>query len=217
MTTSKPLTGDTAGLAAEAYVYSYPLVIMEVSRRQQTARESSGKPGFGAANAFHHMRAFPAADFRAIVRPNFDTLYSSAWLDLTGGPVLIHLPDSGGRYYMLPLLDMWTDVFAVPGSRTTGDSDRRIMVIGPGFDGDVPNDALIIEAPTPYVWAIGRSQTNGPSDYDAVGKFQDGFTITPLGGPTRPESSTPIDLGTEPLRIVGELTAPEFFSWQQRY
>ena len=154
MTTSKPLTGDTASLAAEAYVYAYPLVIMEVSRRQQTARGSSGKPGFGASNAFHHMRAFPTADFRAIVRPNFDTLYSSAWLDLTGGPVLIDLPDSGGRYYMLPLLDMWTDVFAVPGSRTTGDSERRIMVIGPGFDGDVPDDALIIEA---------RRRTCGPS------------------------------------------------------
>ena len=211
MTTSKPLTGDTASLAAEAYVYMYPLVIMEVSRRQQTARGSSGKPGFGASNAFHHMRAFPTADFRAIVRPNFDTLYSSAWLDLTGGAVLIELPDSDGRYYMLPLLDMWTDVFAVPGSRTTGNTGTRIMVIPPGFDGDVPDDALIIEAPTPYVWAIGRSQTNGPSDYDAVGKFQDGFTITPLGGPTRPESSTPIDLDTEPLRIVAELSAPEFF------
>lgn len=122
MTTSKPLTGDTASLAAEAYVYMYPLVIMEVSRRQQTARGSSGKPGFGASNAFHHMRAFPTADFRAIVRPNFDTLYSSAWLDLTGGAVLIELPDSDGRYYMLPLLDMWTDVFAVPGSRTTGNT-----------------------------------------------------------------------------------------------
>jgi hypothetical protein len=104
---------------------------MEVSRRQQINVDAGERPGFGPPNEFHHLRAFPPAEFRAVVRPNFDTLYSSAWLDLRAGPVIVHASDTDGRYYMLPMLDMWTDVIANPGKRTTGTDAQDFVVIAP--------------------------------------------------------------------------------------
>ena len=74
-----------------------------------------------------------------MVRPNFDTLYSLAWLDLTAGPVILHAPDTDDRYYMLPLLDMWTDVFANPGKRTTGTDAQDFVITGPGYTGELPD------------------------------------------------------------------------------
>src|SRR5215469_8557738 len=122
------LSSDPRSLSYDAYTYLYPLVTMEVTRRQGINVEEGAKPGFGPPNEFHHIRAFPPADFRAVVRPNFDTLYSSAWLDLSAGPVVVEVADTGDRYFMLPMLDMWTDVFANPGKRTSGTGAQEYVV-----------------------------------------------------------------------------------------
>ena len=82
-------------------------------------------------NMFVNVPAFPPADFKGVVRPNFDTLYSIAWLDMTKEPVVVSAPDTGGRYYLLPMLDMWTDVFASPGWRTTGTQAGNFLVTPP--------------------------------------------------------------------------------------
>src|SRR5262245_37087049 len=107
-------------IGIDTYIYLYPLITMDVTRRQGTNIEPGKMIGRGPMNSFTHIRAYPEATFREVVRPNFDTLYSSGWLDLTKGPMVLSVPDTQGRYYMMPMLDMWTDVFAAPGSRTTG-------------------------------------------------------------------------------------------------
>src|SRR5271155_3749724 len=108
-----PLTEDQARpIAAGAYLYFYPLITMDVTRKQFTNIEPGKEFGKGPANMFVNVPAYPPADFKGVVRSNFDTLYSIAWLDLTKEPQIVSAPDTDGRYYLLPILDMWSEVFA---------------------------------------------------------------------------------------------------------
>jgi len=135
-------------------------------------------------NTFANFPAYPTADVKAVVRPNFDTLYSSGWLDLTREPVVASVPDTGGRYYLFPMLDMWTDVFASPGWRTTGTQAANFLVTPPGWTGSVPEGMQQIKAPTSYVWIIGRTKTDGTAGLrrrsQNPGWLQD-HTTFPLG------------------------------------
>jgi hypothetical protein len=145
---------EAQAIARDAYIYFYPLVTMDVTRKQLTNVEP-GK-GIGAPmNNLFSVPTFPSADMKQVVRPNFDTLYSFGYLDLTKEPMVVSVPDTGGRYYLLPMLDMWTDVFASPGWRTTGTQAANFLVASRGWSGTVPAGFSQIEAPAPYVWIIG--------------------------------------------------------------
>ena len=85
---------------------------------------------------FANARTYPDASFKDVTAPNADTLYSSAWLDLSKEPYVLSLPDEGDRYYLIPMLDGWTDVFQVPGKRTTGDKAQTYAITGPGWNGN---------------------------------------------------------------------------------
>lgn len=206
------LADDLRTLSYEAYLFLYPLVTMDVTREQLVNLPIGAKPGAGPPNRFSHIKEFPDADFRAVVRPNFDTLYSSAWLDLTDGPVDVSVADTADRYYLLPMLDMWTDAFAVPGKRSTGTGAQTYTVVGPDHHGTVAatDSATVIHAPTAHVWVIGRTQTNGPDDYPAVNAIQDGFRITPHVA-TEFKADSSLVVGSEPLAFVNGLPAVEFF------
>jgi hypothetical protein len=162
VSTSAPaqsISADEAqAIAAEAYLYFYPLVTMDLTRKQLINSDPKTAGIGGPPNTFDNIQAYPTAEMRAVVRPNFDTLYSSAWLDLTREPMVVSVPDTAGRYYLLPMLDMWSDVFASPGWRTTGTKAANFLIVPPGWNGDVPQDITRINAPTPYVWIIGRHQ-----------------------------------------------------------
>ena len=206
-------------IAREAYLYLYPLVTMDVTRRQMTNVEAGKVPAFGPANMFAHVAAFPAADMRTVVRPNFDTLYSTGWLDLTNGPMIVSTADTDGRYFMLPMLDMWTDVFAVPGTRTTGTSAASFAVTPRGWKGELPAGVERIDAPTPYVWIIGRTQTNGVADYDAVHAIQAGYKIRALSEwGKEPAARTAkvdpaVDMKTAPLDTLKRMSAARYFGY----
>lgn len=206
-------------IVQEAYVYLYPLVTMDVTRKQLTNLDPKVNAFGGPANAFTHVRAFPTADMRTVVRPNFDTLYSSAWVDLTAGPMVVSTADTGGRYFMLPMLDMWTDVFAVPGKRTNGTGAASFALVPPGWAGALPQGVDRIDAPTRHVWIIGRTQTNGVKDYDAVHKVQDGYKLTRLAdwgkAPQKVEQriDPTVDTKTEPLRQVNDMPAVAYFKY----
>ena len=180
---------DAHAIGVNAYLYFYSPITMDLTRKQLTNVEP-GKGLGGPVNSFANVGAYPTAEMKAVVRPNFDTLYSTGWLDLTKEPMVVSVPDTGGRYYLLPMLDMWTGVFASPGWRTTGTQAGNFLVTPPGWRPDLrekfieefklPEGTQRIDAPTPYVWIIGRTKTDGPADYDAVHKIQAGYKITPL-------------------------------------
>ena len=210
---------QAAEIALEAYYYFYPLITMDLTRRQLTNIEPGKMPGRGPMNTFSHVREFPPAEFREVVRPNFDTLYSTGWLDLTTEPMVVSAPDTAGRFYLLPMLDMWTDVFASPGKRTTGTQAGQFAVVLRGWKGELPAGITRIESPTPYVWVIGRTQTNGTQDYDAVRKIQDGYTITPLSRlgktpqPVVVKIDPTVDMKTSPMLQVNSMPAARFFNY----
>ena len=168
-----PISEDEAqAIAVEAYLYFYPLVTMDVTRKQFTNVEPNREFGKAPMNVFANVPEYPPADFKGVVRPNFDTLYSILWADLTKEPLVISVPDTNGRYYLLPMLDMWSDVFASPGWRTTGTQAGTFLLAPPGWRPDLrerfveefnlPKDIQRIDTPTPYVWIIGPDQDRRP-------------------------------------------------------
>ena len=229
MAKTEPITEQQAhAIGVDAYLYFYSLVTMDLTRKQLTNVET-GKGFGGPTNTFANAPAYPTAQDRAVVRPNFDTLYSSGWLDLTNEPMVVSVPDTSGRYYLLPMLDMWTDVFASPGWRTTGTQAQTLLVVPPRWKPDLrerlidefklPKDTQRIDAPTPYVWIIGRIKTDGPSDYDAVHKLQAALKIRPLSQwgkmpePVAFKLDPTVDMKTPPKLQVDRMPAGEFFAY----
>lgn len=214
-------------IATEAYIFLYPLVTMDITRKQLTNVPKA--EGLTApVNQFANIRSYPSADTRVVVRPNFDTLYSSAWLDIAKEPVVVSVPDTKGRYYLLPMLDMWTDVFASPGWRTTGTGAQNFLIASPAWRPElrdnleslgVPAGTQRIDAPTPQIWVIGRTKTDGPSDYPAVHALQDQLKITPLSqwgknaAPAAPAVDPSVDMKTPPKTQVDTMPGEKFFAY----
>lgn len=202
-----------ARVATNVYVYAFPLVLMDVTRQVQTAKVP--------ANTFSHKRTLPDATSSDVANPNPDVLFTQAWLDLSGEPVVLSLPDTHGRYYAMPMLDGWTNVFQSPGKRTSGTGKGDFAIVGPKWKGELPKDVEEIKAPTQIVWLLGRMQANGKADAAAVAKIQDQYKLTVLSQwhrsgarPAHPpgEAHAGVDLKTSPAEQVAKMGAPEFFT-----
>src|SRR5262249_24139377 len=209
---------EAHAIGVDAYLYFYPLVTMDITRKQLTNVEHP--EGINAPmNSFANIPAYPTADMRAVVRPNFDTLYSSAWLDLTKEPLVVSVPGTGGGCYLFPMADRWADGCGSPCWRTPGTKAGNFLLTPPGGTGAVPTDLTRISAPTPYVWIIGRTKTDGPPDYDAVHKIQAGYKITPLSlwgktsEPVTGRVDPAVDMKTPPKIQVDTMPADEYFAY----
>lgn len=162
-----------------AYIWGYSLVVTERLQRFRATQTSSGVPR-AALNQFGHVRDLRDADYKAIPTPNNDTLYSQAFLDLRKEPIVVRAPDVDGRYYVLPFLSAYQDVFASVGTRETGTGAGDYAIVGPDWRGDLPGNVTRIDAPTNTVIIWGRTVVYGKEDLDKARAVQDALALIPL-------------------------------------
>ncbi|HKE23986.1 MAG TPA: DUF1254 domain-containing protein [Bryobacteraceae bacterium] len=211
-------TQEALATGTEAYIYGYPLVTMEMTRRVMTnVAVPTGE--YAPMGQFALLREYPTAAFRDVTAPNADTLYSVAWLDLSHEPYIFSIPDAHGRYFLMPMLDAWTTVFQVPGTRTTGTKAQHYAITGPGWKGTLPARVTEYKSDTNLVWIIGRTYCTGtPEDYKKVHEFQDGLSLVPLSAygksytPPRGHVDPNIDMKAAVRDQVNALDAEAYFT-----
>ncbi len=160
---------------AEAlYDYAYPLVLMKITQDMifTAPFRDSTHP-----NEFLMIKKLATPDFKAVVLPNRNTLYCSGWMDLSKGPVVFEIPDMGDRYYVMPILDAWTNTFISIGSRTTGQKAQKYFLVNKEWSGKVPAGYKKIVSPTNMAWLTGRIEVNGEKDALVVNKLQDKYVL----------------------------------------
>jgi hypothetical protein len=215
---AQALSDDEAfQIGTEAYIYGYPLVTMELTRRVSTnvpAPEGTRAP----MGQFVRMREYPTAAFRDVTAPNADTLYTVVWVDVAKEPWVVSIPDMKGRYFLFPMLSGWTDVFQVPGKRTTGTKAQTYAILGPTWNGTLPKGMTGLRSPTSLVWLLGRIYCTGtPADYKAMHALQDQFKIVPLSAygksytPPQGKLDPSIDMKTAVREQVNRLDAGAYF------
>jgi hypothetical protein len=205
--------------ATDAYLYGFSLVVMDMTRKQTTNVESAG-PERAPMGQFVRMRTFPTAAYRDVPGANTDTLYTMVWLDVSKEPWVLSIPDMGDRYYMMPMLDGWTNVFQSPGTRTTGNKAQNYAIVGPGWSGTLPKDVTEYKSPSGLVWILGRIYCTGtPEDYAKVHALQDKFSVVPLSSYGKPYTPPPaevdarLDMKTPVIAQLQAMNIVDYFSY----
>lgn len=183
---TSPLSADMITTESEAHsigkevaIYGYPLVMMDITKHRATYASSPGEYA-APINQFAHTRSYPSTSFNKIPSPSVDTLSSMAWLDLSDGPIVLHLPSIPERYFLVEVLDAWTNVIGALGPRSSGTAAQDFLICGPNFSDEVPPNMTKIVSATNMVWICGRIQCNGSFDYPGVIAIQNQFKLTPL-------------------------------------
>jgi len=171
---------DLTSLAEEAYIFAYPLVMVDMTKRVMTNTLTAAQDK-APVNQFMHTRVFSDAFHHDAVAPSLDTLDSMAWLDLSNEPYVLHVPDENGRYYLMTMLDGWTEELGSFGSGTAGSSSADYVIVGPSWNGLLPKDLKAFHSKTNTVWLIGHTYCIGTEkDYLLVHTIQNQYTLTPL-------------------------------------
>lgn len=211
---------EAEAIAREAYVYAYPLVLMQATRDVGTNVPEPVEitPGYlmGPVNQLSHARQLVDAQFDIVVAPNADTLYTALTYDVTEEPMVFEVPDAGDIYYLMEFLDYWTDVFTSPGTRTTGNGAQSFAIVGPDWEGTLPEGVREYRSPTGHGLMIARMRVGGPADFEQVHAFQDGMEAYPLsayGKNYTPPRGTvdPDQQMAPPPQLVEQMSAEEYF------
>lgn len=193
-------SGDLKAAAREAWLYGLPLIEMAATRARSLSGQGNRPDGI---NRFGHARELAGPKTRAVTTPNNDTLYSSAWLDLTKGPVTLTAPPTGDRYISIAGMNMFTDNDFVLGTRTSGGAGGRYTIVGPGQAGSGPN---VVRLTTPHGWLLARILVDGQDDLPAVHRIQDGLILKgPAGLAPPPAYATRQSPPLEYFASVAEL------------
>jgi len=184
-TTGPPTPAEARQIAAAAYVFGYPLVWTDVYKEHQTAVPAPNAtlgvaPVNQLARPYQVQLTSGSLSAQSLPFATYDWAYAQGWLNLTKEPMVLSVPASNGRYYVIAMYDAWQNVFASLGSRTTGNESGAFALVGPGWNGTLPANVTKIQAPTNTVLIVGRAQQNGPTDLPAAAAFQDNVTVTPL-------------------------------------
>jgi hypothetical protein len=155
-------------VGVQAYIYGYPLVDMYRQMHNETHRTEADQQVYAPVNRFYRFPAIVGPDnagnFRA---PNNDTLYYTAWFDISSEPLIIHTPDTGGRYYTIAVTNLYAEVQHI-GRRTTGTEEGWYALVAPGWQGSLPPGVQRIEMETPRGWLLGRMLVDGAEDFAAA-------------------------------------------------
>ena len=187
-------------IVTKAYAFGYPMILMDYTKNISTNVKVPTSV-YAPVNQLGHFREFPDDKFTAVVKPNVDTYYSNAWYNLKAEPIVLTVPATD-RYYLLPLYDAYSNVFFVPGPRTTGTDAHAFLLTGPFWNGEVPEGMAQVKAPTNTVWMIGRTQVNSKEDgATVVAAFQDGMKVDLLSNYGK-EYKTPIGIVSEDYKKI---------------
>jgi hypothetical protein len=198
---------DLMDVARLAYIYGFPSHEMARLRFRIFSQSVRGQPV--RMNTLHHVKALTTPTTSRVTNTNADMLKSSAWLDLSRYPIVIHVPDAGDHYYSLALMDAFTNNFAVLGRRTTETVAGNFFLTGPQWDGTAPAGMAVIRAPTNAVWVLVRILVHGPDDLFVAGALQDQFTISAPSGSateTAPRGTDPPFVPVSPSDSAKPLT-----------
>jgi len=209
---------EAVSIATEAYIYGYPLVTFDMVRKQQT-NVATPDAEHAPMGQMIKMRTYPAVDNHCCAAPNADTLYTEVWLDVAKEPWILDIPDMGDRYYIVPMLDGWSEVFKVVGTYTTGGKPQTYAITGPGWSGTLPPGVTQVTSPTGMVWILGRIYSTGtPEDYKTVHALQDKFSVVPLSAYGKLYTPPPgvvdpgFDMQTAVRKQVNALDIEAYFS-----
>jgi hypothetical protein len=211
-TTGPPTPDEARQIAAAAYVYGYPLVFMDVLREHQTAVPAPDiLRGLAPVNQMMRVYQVPIDEVPPRAPwPITDASYVAAWIDLEKEPMVLSVPASDGRYYVVMLENPWTEDLQSVGSRTTGNGPGDYVFVGPGWNGTLPSNVTKIQSPTRYVMLGGRAQMDGPADIPATTAFLDNITLTPLGAwgtNYTPPASVPVTSNVTPDALASASAA----------